>query len=118
MTEQDSTQAAGLAYMDDLRAMTNALRGTALEGVKNSFGIEAPNVILARLCLEENGRRLLIPMEEWDRLECRIAALEELVVNLDACLGVLSYEVAGGTGLALNAELQALLDEVTDESNL
>jgi len=116
MTEQDAMQVTGLAYLDDVSAMENAIKGTSLEGMTNSHGIEAANVILARLCSKENGCRLLITMEEWDRLSRRIEALEELVVDLDACLVVLAYEVARDTGLALNAEMQALLDEVTDNA--
>jgi hypothetical protein len=62
-------QEAAMAYMADIKAMESALSGTCLEGVVSVNGSGAAEVLLARLASEDNGRRLLITMDDWNELE-------------------------------------------------
>jgi hypothetical protein len=74
-----SMQAAGMSYLEDLAAMERAFKGTPMEGVQAPNGLGAAQVILARLASEENGRRLLIKMDDWNRLEEELEDLRGLV---------------------------------------
>ena len=69
MSDDDQMMAGAMAYMADIKAMESALEGTPLHEAVMTNGARASQVILARLASEENSRRLLITMDEWNKLE-------------------------------------------------